>query len=694
MARSWLARAGVILTLVSPSACSGGPSSLTWEVETNGYTGAALRLEVLAGACATGTVVWQQDVVWGARMAGTPPVVGAGTYCLRARAVDASCDLVAWAEEEVALPRRDGVPVLLTLDRDASRMAPPICETLPCDDPLCAAPALDAGLDGGRPDGGLGGCAHGGATLDAPPPTGFLPWSGWATGSLTSEVDTSFTWSPVPGAGCYELQLSDACAPGAMGSCDFAGATLHTSETTSIAVPLATSAPMGAPVGRRWTWRVRACAESGCTDWGRPRYLDAGRSRSDVDGDGLPDVAALSALPDNVMHLYVRFGGVTPRVVELDLPDGAAGVVARGGRWVTTCDLDADGRQDLVVGVPTATALGTLQAGRVFVFMGPGGSGGAPAIGTVTTNAQLGAAVACGDVDNDGYADIVVGGPGTNRVEIHRGGPDAPNVPEDEIIALVGPRMGASFGNAIAVGDVAPDTTRAPDGIVDIVVGAPELRRLYGFRGAEDLASLLTTATPPSISPFFDVPFATAPTTFGESLLLAQLDGTAGADLVVAAPDTAASSGTGAVYFVRSGAWGAALPSAVRSPIGAGMGFGVRFGAALAAACTSDPGAPCDLYVGAPGADDGGNMDVGAVFRLAAGSAGPATPGAALRGASGAAGYFGLSLAAEIAGTRGDVTVIGGEPGGGVVWPADGSDRLEPLLQEPGVGHAVAFGGP
>jgi hypothetical protein len=160
------------------------------------------------------------------------------------------------------------------------------------------------------------------------------------------------------------------------------------------------------------------------------RYVDVGMSDGDLNGDGYGDLAVGAIRQDHVTAgskgvVYVYFGGPggIPTAPSLSIAGPAgAGADEFGLGLATNGDLDADGYADMVVG---AAKDGT--AGAVFVF--PGGPDGPSALRYFVIesprpadDARFGLSVdAGGDVDGDGHADVVVGAERASEVEIQDG---------------------------------------------------------------------------------------------------------------------------------------------------------------------------------------------------------------------------------------------------------------------------------
>lgn len=142
------------------------------------------------------------------------------------------------------------------------------------------------------------------------------------------------------------------------------------------------------------------------------------------------------------------------------------------------CDVNGDGFDDVVVGAYGADPSGRTTAGGASVYHGgPGGVSpiAASVIEGVNMNDQLGRSVACaGDVNGDGYGDVILGAaqadPGgrfaAGTAAIFHG--SAAGLSAAPALVLNGVASNDNFGWSVAgAGDV------NNDGYADVVVGAP-----------------------------------------------------------------------------------------------------------------------------------------------------------------------------------------------------------------------------
>jgi hypothetical protein len=208
------------------------------------------------------------------------------------------------------------------------------------------------------------------------------------------------------------------------------------------------------------------------------------------DASGASAVPA-SNLPPGVLfwHAYSRSGGTvgtdsTP-TWQFTVGERTAPV---DSSWGTTLDVNGDGYADVIVGAPGGTS-----ASAYLYLGGPGGLATSPAVtlgggggsrGTLSTT-YFGCSVAsAGDVNGDGYADVIVGAYAADnyagRAYLYLG--SAAGLDPSPATTLTapagGPGGGSFFGSSVAsAGDV------NGDGYADVVVGASEADAGYVYLG-------------------------------------------------------------------------------------------------------------------------------------------------------------------------------------------------------------------
>jgi hypothetical protein len=147
---------------------------------------------------------------------------------------------------------------------------------------------------------------------------------------------------------------------------------------------------------------------------------------------------------------------------ELVLPSQSAPVATT---WGAMLDANGDGFGDVVVGDTN----GFQPSQHVYVYLG--GPHGPPATPTSILSDQAAkvhyaeSIASLGDVDGDGYGDFAVGSPSEDTVYVYRGGPTGFADPPS--LVLTGPAE-SRFGDALSgAGDV------NADGYADLLVGLP-----------------------------------------------------------------------------------------------------------------------------------------------------------------------------------------------------------------------------
>jgi hypothetical protein len=196
-------------------------------------------------------------------------------------------------------------------------------------------------------------------------------------------------------------------------------------------------------------------------------------SAGDVNNDGYDDVVvgAYQAGENGYGRAYVYFGGETMDnnadllLNTCDLTGGQLGISVSSG------DVNNDNYDDVIVGAYQA---GDDHEGCVFIYYGgmPMDNIADDTLTGVTSNDFFGYTVSSsGDVNNDGYDDIIIGayenddgGDGAGQVYIYNGGQNVDNIPE---VIITGEAEENYFGYSVSsAGDV------NNDGYDDVVVGA------------------------------------------------------------------------------------------------------------------------------------------------------------------------------------------------------------------------------
>ena len=302
-------------------------------------------------------------------------------------------------------------------------------------------------------------------------------------------------------------------------------------------------------------------------------------------------------------------GGASDRLLTQNVAgiDGDAEVRDHFGAALAAGDFDDDGFDDLAIGSPDEKLGDKQEAGSVTVVYGSDdgleadGSqvltqATAGIFGDIESKDRFGNALASGDVDDDGFGDLVIGVPGegigtkgsTGAIVVLLGTsrglrPSFASEPFSQGVSGVpgGAESGDNFGEALAIGDV------DEDGYDDVVIGAPgetvgdapsagAITVLFGSDAAvrkTGRAGSITQATRgvPSEAERGDQ--------FGRSIAVGDVDGDDADEVVVGAPGEGA--GLDRRRRFRDGAQGDAR-----------RGVDVRCPAALSRGRTGSPGKP------------------------------------------------------------------------------------------------------
>ncbi|MER7570570.1 FG-GAP-like repeat-containing protein [Streptomyces sp. NPDC126514] len=199
---------------------------------------------------------------------------------------------------------------------------------------------------------------------------------------------------------------------------------------------------------------------------GAVAHLDA--TTGDFNRDGYADVA-LNYRDSGGIGRVVRFAGSATGLTK-------AGVLSvKGGRSIAAGDFNGNGYDDIVIGQPVASESGAISGGQITMLLGTStgftttgmkvihqDTSGVP--GGNESGDALGLSVSAGDLDADGYADVLAGARGE---DLTRSGVSHANA--GSVVLVKGSSTGLTGSGSVAISQ---DTTSVP--------GAAEAGDLFG----------------------------------------------------------------------------------------------------------------------------------------------------------------------------------------------------------------------
>jgi hypothetical protein len=190
----------------------------------------------------------------------------------------------------------------------------------------------------------------------------------------------------------------------------------------------------------------------------------------DVNRDGFSDVIVGAYLNDaggsDAGRAYLYFGGASMDNIADVIFTGEASFDYFGSSVAAAGDVNHDGFSDVIVGAEGNDAAG-FDAGRVYLYWGGVSMDNiADVIFTGEASGhRFGISIAsAGDVNHDGFSDVIAGGSGAGRACLYFGGINMDNVAD---VIFTGEGMVDYFGGSVSS---AGDVNR--DGFADVIIGA------------------------------------------------------------------------------------------------------------------------------------------------------------------------------------------------------------------------------
>lgn len=335
----------------------------------------------------------------------------------------------------------------------------------------------------------------------------------------------------------------------------------------------------------------------------------------DVNGDGRADVLCgarrWSSGQSGEGAAFLFFGGagafdtVVDAILEGNQVDAEFGTsVAAAG------DVNGDGFGDLLVGAPLFDVAVGVE-GAAFLFLGGNAAFDLVADNTLTVpvSSRMGFSVGGGDVNGDGFADVLVGAPSFNgglaeegAALVYLGGARGLDAGGDGTVSS--PQGSAQVGHSVASGDV------NGDGYSDLVVGAFGFDR-PNFTNAGAVFIYFGNGGGFNTVADAQLGIDQAETRFGSSVAVGDVNGDGIADVLVGASEFEsgqADEGAAFLYFGAVGAFNTVADAQLQS-----NQPGAQLGASVAVIGDVNGDGYNDIALGAPLFDDG-NTDEGAVF--------------------------------------------------------------------------------
>jgi len=185
-------------------------------------------------------------------------------------------------------------------------------------------------------------------------------------------------------------------------------------------------------------------------------------SAGDVNGDGFSDViVGAYGYNSDKGRTYIYFGGLTMNNIADLIMTGKAYGDTFGASVSTAGDVNGDGFSDVIVGAPNYSS----GIGRAYIYLGGIVMDSITDVTMTGIGHRFGCSVSsAGDVNGDGYSDVIVGALIGNSAYLMFGGVNMDNLADIVFVDNVTDWFGYSVSTT---GDI------NKDGFSDVIVGAP-----------------------------------------------------------------------------------------------------------------------------------------------------------------------------------------------------------------------------
>ena len=318
----------------------------------------------------------------------------------------------------------------------------------------------------------------------------------------------------------------------------------------------------------------------------------------DVNGDGYDDIIVASWW-NSLGRVYIHHGSATG--ISSTANSTVTGTVSsdRLGHGVAGAgDVNGDGFDDVVIGAPGIDTTGRTDRGAAFVHHGSAAGVSSSPTTTIYGAAAFdgaGTVAGAGDINGDGYDDIIVGSPdhagSTGRATVHLG--SASGVSTTAHAAFTGTAPDDFLGSAVAgAGDV------NGDGYDDVLIGA------YGYDdGSLSYAGRVMlyhgSASGLSATPQLTLTGTIASAFFGVNVASAgDVNGDGYDDILIASQTSPAAGSTGVVSIYHGSPSGV---DPVADRVLTGTSGSHYFGRSAVHAGDTDGNGYSDVVIGEPG---------------------------------------------------------------------------------------------